>query len=186
MPCMNQPAGDVIIAALPISASIWLAVGLVLVGLALIVTPLVMRRRAAQKLQSRPAPLTLDQRVQRAREIGQERERLETLLAEAREAITLGLSQLDQRIATLQQLVAEADERANAVPTPAALADMHVQTRRVQVAAPPTQPPEVRDPFTSEVYALADTGKSTLDIASLLGEQAGKIDLMLALRRTAG
>jgi len=41
-----------------------------------------------------------------------------------------------------------------------------------------------RDPFTQQVYDLADAGKNPVEIASQLNEQTGKVELVLALRKS--
>jgi hypothetical protein len=76
-------------------------------------------------------------------------------------------AQLDERTHQFRQLMAEADQRI------AALGGRGAELDR----------PLHRDPVSEKVYILADAGRSSLQIAQELGEQVGKVELILALRR---
>ena len=88
-------------------------------------------------------------------------------------------AQLDTRAAKLEALIREADEKialmksvqSSALP-PSGLA--------FQVDSP--EPPP-SDPRHAQVYALADQGRSSMEIAQQLNRPSGEIELILALRR---
>jgi len=155
-------------------APMWLAAVLLLGGGGLLAWPVLRRRfeRSRHERMSRRVP-TLDERLNAVLAAARHRDELERLIFEARETIRAGCEQLDARLERLERLgPAEPAERT----TP------EVRVRSVQPATgEPTR--GLDDPMTREVYALADAGKSTLEIARHLGEHLGKIELMLALRR---
>lgn len=55
-------------------------------------------------------------------------------------------------------------------------------TERLSHGAPQPEPEVELDPLTRSVYALADDGRSSVEIARELDEQIGKVELILALR----
>jgi hypothetical protein len=107
-------------------------------------------------------------------------------------------AQLDAKSRRLERLTAEADERIEAllklqdpdsplIPSPAASASPGQQARP-QHPVSQSQPPdddEPADPLAISIYELADQGLSPEQIARKLGEHAGKVELILALRTTA-
>jgi hypothetical protein len=65
-------------------------------------------------------------------------------------------------------------------------AGANVQFTRPQAAASQhPMPPACADPMADRVYELADSGLSSVEIASALHEHTGKIELILALRRAS-
>ncbi len=116
-------------------------------------------------------------------------------------------AQLDNKAERLEQLIARADERVQALG--GRVGRLSEPPSAAQRAAPPAQssdrspnpPPgpllereggrsdsrasETRapdDPLTQTIYELTDTGRSPLEIAKALDEQIGKVELILALR----
>lgn len=203
-----------------------LAVLLLVGGVGLLALPLV-RRAASKRHAPRATPMTLEQRAAKGAKLAAQQDEIEQLVAEAREAITLGIEQLDARLARLEGLIALADEKLERAGGAKAGVGVAERRERVSAATRPTvsQPAiEVRplrvgpsdesapawsaagqsadgaslpayaphaphaahaatDPTTVEVFALADAGKSPVEIAAHLGEHVGKVELMLALRR---
>ncbi len=90
------------------------------------------------------------------------------------------LRKADQRLAQLERMLEQAEEGANANlsnspnTSPVALTDT--------VSEPEPELPD--DPLARSVYKLADDGIEPPDIAQQLGEHIGKVELILALRRT--
>ena len=94
-------------------------------------------------------------------------------------------AQIDTRAAKLEELIRQADQRIDAMksqppapgiaPSPAAASE------------PPSPPspldPPVVDARHAQIYALADQGHSSRDIAQQLNRPSGEIELILALRR---
>ncbi len=106
----------------------------------------------------------------------------------------------DERIARLERSPGTADRKGSLDVT---VADEAVTRSETQVAAPPDRrdsavpspaasaPPEAKStarragrPGRSEVFALADEGKTALEIAEGVGLPAGEVELILSLRRT--
>ncbi len=91
-------------------------------------------------------------------------------------------AQIDTRSAKLELLIKEADEKI------AQLREMTQGTRVSPYAmaapiAPRSKAPEVPvEAAHSEIYSLADEGRSPREIAAQLGRQDGEIELILALR----
>lgn len=106
-------------------------------------------------------------------------------------------AQLDNKAERLEQLIQQADERlarleaspaknTNHAPTPAPRKVISQSptstTDEPPVAAQARTEPEPTDSLRRAIYALADRGRSALDIARELDEHLGKIELILALR----
>lgn len=98
---------------------------------------------------------------------------------------------LDNKAERLEQLIAEADRRIEALG-----GQRHdggephhrgssVETSSHNARSAPVRsvPKEPLDPLTRSVYELADDGRSPVEIARELDEQIGKVDLILALRQ---
>lgn len=78
------------------------------------------------------------------------------------------IAQLDRRAADLESLIAAADER--------------IATLRSTPSAPSVVI-EPKDPLHARIHALADAGRSPIDIARETGCPTGQVELILALRR---
>ena len=91
-------------------------------------------------------------------------------------------AQLDNKARRLETLIEEADQRI------AALSGSPVTPSTPPAATKPAPPPAAApaephpDPLTKAVYAQADAGRTSIEIARELDEQVGKVDLILALR----
>ncbi len=162
------------------SAPMWLAVVLLMGGGVLLAWPAIGRwvRARQAKAMGRRVP-TLDDRLRAVDAAAMQRDELERLVAEARETIRIGCAQLDARLERLERLGAGVETGvARAVET-----NGHLHVRSVHPVAASEAMRETGDPLTREVYALADEGKSAMEIATQLDEHTGKVELMLALRR---
>jgi hypothetical protein len=99
---------------------------------------------------------------------------MESLLVELSEMARQITAQLDTRAAKLEMLIREADEKISTL-----------RQGTAAVAAPLSQPEWSAasiDPQHEAVYALADQGKSTGEIAKQLNRPSGEVELILALR----
>ncbi len=157
------------------SAPMWLAAMLLVGGGVLLAWPMIRRRVAARAASARERRVpTIVERVQVIETTARQREELEALIAEAKETIRLGCAQLDERLDRL--------ERSSAAKTTPE-SNGHIHVRAAYPADGPAALSDTSDPVMREVYALADEGKSAMEIATQLDEHAGKVELMLALRR---
>ncbi len=122
--------------------------------------------------------------------------------AQAEAARTLG-EQLDRKADRLERLISKAEalitkleqltppRSANASHKPASVApserlevkhERPLQTRPPTTSTAPPRETEPADSLRRAIYALADTGRSPLEIARELDEHVGKVELILALR----
>jgi hypothetical protein len=131
---------------------------------------------------------------------------IQALLADLEETSRRLTAQLDNRYTRLEQLLAEADERIRrlesltspdraaaspqlspaAADVPAQAAVTEAQRTLSRLRQERGAPPATEDPAYAPIYALADRGKSSREIAQELGRQPGEIELILALRQRAG
>lgn len=157
------------------SAPMWLAAMLLIGGGVLLAWPVIRRRMVARATAARDRRVpTISERVQVVEAAARQHEALEALIAEAKETIRLGCAELDERLERIERL---SESRI------ATELNGHIHVRAAQPAAAPAALSDTKDPVMREVYALADEGKSAMEIATQLDEHAGKVELMLALRR---
>jgi hypothetical protein len=90
-------------------------------------------------------------------------------------------AQLDTRAAKLESLIREADEKIAAMKSSQAPPGLAPPGFPTVVDSP--EPPPPSDPRHAQVYALADQGRSSMEIAQQLNRPSGEIELILALRR---
>lgn len=159
-----------------------------LIGLAVAagIYVLVLRpmRRKKDPLERSPVPSSLAQQRAVEREMS-------NLLVELSEMARQMTAQLDTRAARLETLIKQADDRLAALqagvtspPAPAEGRGSPASNGNGMHGAgetPPPAPPAI-DPRHGAVYALADQGRSLLEIAQELGRPTGEIELILALR----
>lgn len=165
-------------------APVLMVVGVIMLGLILTFS---IRGKIDRRNADRPTPR---ERIEQLKSAAHRHDDIHGAKAEALDVAQDLAARVTSRAERLEQLIAEADERIArleaAFPTPAS-------------RAPESQPPpalsetnsasstaagvKTDDPLTSEVYQLADAGRSPLEIARELDEQIGKVELILALRR---
>jgi hypothetical protein len=163
----------------PLAGSLLPAMLLALGALVIIaVLVRLVRRRAAATSESGMTPR---QRIEaiRAGEAGaSDAHAVEARLLETAQRLA---GQLDAKADRLEQLIAAADERIEALGARAGGAAQQAaptvaRSRRDEAAHPP-------DPLTAAVYEMADLGRDPVEIARALDEQIGKVELILALRQ---
>jgi len=168
-----------------------IAVVLMLAGVVMLGFLLIMRVRTkiARRQAATPPPR---ERLQEIRTAAAQRNDVHALEAELLDTTRRMAATLDCRAERLEQLIAHADARiaelklaaeAQAAPETAPMATPIAtpEGRRAQATAPVVAD-EAPDPLTASVYALADNGHGSVDIARELDEQIGKVELILALR----
>jgi hypothetical protein len=111
---------------------------------------------------------------------------METLLVELSEMSRKITAQIDSRSTKLELLIQEADDKIEQLRAMQAAAGRTPADRfRMDIGTPRPQPDDVEpavDPRHAEVYALADQGQSSSEIADGLRRPRGEIELILALR----
>ncbi len=91
-------------------------------------------------------------------------------------------AQLDNKARRLETLIEQADRRIASLsgsPVTPSTSSAASEPAAPTVAAPVEPGP---DPLTKAVYAQADAGRTSTEIARELDEQVGKVELILALR----
>lgn len=106
---------------------------------------------------------------------------MQNVLVELSEMARKISAQLDTRALKLELLIKEADEKIAALRSAAAPAPSPEPAPR-QTPRPAPEPEAPIDPRHAQVYALADQGRSSQEIAQQLNRPSGEIELILALR----
>jgi len=99
---------------------------------------------------------------------------MQNVLVELSEMARQITAQIDTRAAKLEALIREADEK---------IATMKSNAPPALPMPPPANAMPISDPRHAQVYALADQGRSSTEIAQQLHRPSGEIELILALRR---
>jgi hypothetical protein len=171
----------------------WLAIGAAL----FLVVYFVIRPMGKRKKDPLDAMGTPGRSMASQRSVEREMSNLLVELSEMARQVT---AQLDTRATKLELLMKEADEKIETLralqgsaPPPRAQTPVSPAIRQSiaehealmqPLDAPPPPPPEPAiDPRHAEIYAMADQGRTPVDIASRLGRPSGEIELILALRQ---
>jgi hypothetical protein len=131
--------------------------------------------------------LSAEEQIERMRQSRGMHGDLETLMNDI-EDLTKRLGQrLDTKADNLERLIREADTKIGELrrlqgETPAETGNTF-DAPRLKLATDAVRPAASDDPLARDVYALADAGKSSVEIARKLNEQVGKVELILALRK---
>lgn len=183
------------------TAQVMLVLGAVGLGLLIMIS---VRGKIARRNAGIPSPR--DQ-IDNLKAQSTSRQDIDAIQASLQDVARKLSAQLDNKAARLEMLIEQADERLarlNATHTQARGASAPMPTsRRVISSGPPERPAqsdpaeqakmgttsaapraqaEPTDALRRAIYALADKGRSALDIARELDEHIGKIELILALR----
>lgn len=166
-----------------------LAYGLAVVGILFVIAAMFSLGRGRRKKAQ--TQTTARDHVERARQKQGVRDELEALMVDInRMARDMG-AQLDAKIVRIEQATREADQRIAMLRALQEQAARHDPYASPALSSPPPIAPQPTDhhahhtqadPLTREVYALADRGIGSADIAQQLGEHVGKVELILALR----
>lgn len=163
----GQPggAGPGVVDLLSTPLALWQVLSAALVAAGVAIAVLAIRRGR---------PLERTGEVGRAAETQRE---LRGLLADAEDVGRTLVARLDERSERLEELVARAEAAAVRLETAQAAATPRVIGGRGTAASRPAV-----DPVTARVFELADQGMTPTEIARVVGQHTGKIELMLALR----
>ena len=165
----------------PVLAGILMAAGVLI-----ITTVMMMRLWRIRRRNAASAGVPLTERITKIKKdnaadgVG----RMEAVMVEMQELTRVCAAQVENRVARLEMLLREADDR---------IAQLTALEEDAERAAPPAPAPAGRptpvvrpsigsDELSQRVYALADSGLGGADIARELGEHTGKVELILALR----
>ena len=171
----------------------WLAIGAAL----FLVVYFVIRPMGKRKKDPLDAMGTPGRSMASQRSVEREMSNLLVELSEMARQVT---AQLDTRATKLELLMKEADEKIETLralqgsaPPPRAQTPVspairqsiaeHEALMQPLDALPPPPPEPAIDPRHAEIYAMADQGRTPVDIASRLGRPSGEIELILALRQ---
>lgn len=175
-------SGSMVIDALPMY--------LLVAGVALLVIVLMGNIKKKARRSSVDEDLEPRERIQSIREQAQTTSALQNRTAEAAEItreltalidnrserLEILIQQADERIARLERLSQEAEER---------LTPRHTQTREPArgSAGGSGSSTLASEALKQQIYDLADQGHASGEIAQRLNQHAGKVELILALRR---
>jgi hypothetical protein len=180
-----------------------------LVGLLLLVMGLAMMLRKRRQRAMQPH-LTPAEQIERSRELRGVRGDLEQIMVEVEQMARRMSAQLDAKSAHLERLIDEADQRLEQLaqrqsarpdsaaaqaeslrpgssPSPSAAGRQEPAVSPWAMRNPKSEipaNPQAADPKAHAIFALADQGLTSIDIARQLHEHVGKVELILALRRT--
>jgi hypothetical protein len=149
----------------------------------LIVLWLIIRPWAKRKDPLAQQPFKTSLAQQRALE-----RQMSNLVVELSEMARQITAQLDTRAAKLEMLIKEADEKIGRLGTNGSGETQSLMAAHGggngagAVERVPPEPPAEPDPRHAQVYALADQGRSSQQIAQELHRPSGEIELILALR----
>ncbi len=156
----------------------WLPSVLLAAAVVLLVMVVLGKSRRKAIARSREIVATPQERLAELRHRAEHDAGIEARVAEAADQIRELTALLDTRIQTLDVLIQQADERIERMQPSAAQ----------QPAAPANGAARAHETTTADgqkraIYELADQGLTPAEIASRLDQHAGKVELILALRR---
>lgn len=168
---------------------------LLFAGLAFLTIWLMMRlakRHKTRQQQGTAATLTPDERLERMKQERGVKGDLEGLMVEIEELSKRVGTRLDVKIVQVERLIRDADQRiaelqrlqGSADPSSTGLTPgSNPSSQQAHAAASPSPEPPPGDELSRNVYRLADSGHTPVEIARTLREHVGKVELILALRR---
>lgn len=166
---------------------------LVIIAVIIVVTVLMLGNVRRKLRQRGPSPSEYArEQISRLKEHHEIKGDMEQLLVELHEAARRLNAQMDTKAARLEALIRDADERiaglaaasapdaptqaAQVGPTPAEHLDVAVDD-----STSPAAGQERPDPLRHRIFALAEKGKTPVEIAQDTGVQPGEVELILAL-----
>ena len=178
-----------------------MVLGIVMIAFILVIS---IRGKIARKNAARPDPR---EAIAEARLRAETKNTLDVQKAELLETTQDLASRLATRSRQLEILIDEADQRIASLKTlgagqtmPKATPSLPLAISEAPVESKPPDPPDPEqlsipqprstapavplDSLTESVYTLSDAGCNPIEIAGKLDEQVGKVELILALRRS--
>ncbi len=174
------------------STAITLGIGM----LALILLRNLVKRRKMSRAQPHLAP---DERLESIRHDAEQRARVESYGVRTEEIIRDLVAKLDNRIAAIEKLIEDADDRLrrlqSSLPSspssfspsdiaqPHSSQPLHAETSQPQPVGADVMAQDSVDPVNRQIFNLADEGLSPIEIAQNINQHVGKVELILALRQ---
>jgi len=132
--------------------------------------------------------------IERNRQLRGVRHDLETLMVEIEEYAKRMGAQLDAKSMRLEKLLDEADRKLQRLESRGLSPEAQLNATKMDGGSsddqanpePMPQPEATADPLAQTVLELADQGHDAQSIAQQLDEHVGKVELILALRQSAG
>lgn len=158
-----------------------LAAGVLLL---LVVTWSSLRKKLRKAAEHRPdARERIAQIRARERAHTHGRESLEEVMVSSEELARRLAAHMDAKASRLERLIQDAERVIGELDRrTGAAAQRPASTRLPSAFDPPREERTDTDPAVRKIYRLADEGRQPLEIASMLEEQVGKVELVLALR----
>lgn len=156
---------------------------IMMAGVALITMVLVInvrkkyRKRGGNSGRPNDEQLTSYEKIERIKQTAGMKDDLRSMMVELEDLTRRFGSQLDARAIKVEQLLKQADEKIRRLEQ--LTGQTPTQPGRAAESAESSEP----DELTQKVTRLADQGKNPGEIASVLEEHIGKIELILALRQ---
>ncbi|MEM8756621.1 MAG: hypothetical protein AAGF47_02430 [Planctomycetota bacterium] len=172
----------------PASADQWLPSILMAAAVVLLVIVVLGKTRKLAAARAKQPDYTPAERLESIRAQAQAEGSIEGRVAHAADRIRELTAVLDTRIAYLEALIVQADDRIEAMGRPAT-SEPPSRTEPTVSASAATGTAAGAGAGSSvssqkqDIYTLADQGLTPSEIATRLGQHAGKIELILALRR---
>ncbi len=162
-----------------------------LVGIIVLIVFLMAAARRRRRLDDGNSPRAYArEQIARLRDERAVHRDMEELLKQLEQITRQTNAQLDAKFAKLDKLIRDADDRAAKLERlvrraegPAAMQTLDVTLDDDPRA--PREPSPAANTRHQSVYALADAGRTPVEIAQEVGQTTGEIELILALRRKA-
>ncbi|MEO1718510.1 MAG: hypothetical protein AAFR76_15530 [Planctomycetota bacterium] len=172
-----QPFED----AVPPRSEAWLPNILLAAAVVLLIVVVLGKSRRTAIAKSHEVLPTPQERLAELRHRAENDAGIEARAANAADQIRELTAVLDTRIETLDVLIQQADDRiAQLSSTPAVSPTPHAHGHP---AGHHAAAPDPGDSGKQAIFELADQGHTPAEIAARLGQHAGKVELILALRR---
>lgn len=181
-PSLGEPqdTGSPVVEALPMF--------LMLAGVVMLIVVLMGNIKKKSRRRGKEEDLEPHERIEAIRQQANEsRSVLDTRTAETAALVREMTALLDNRSEKLEILIQQADERITRLERLSQEAEQRLTPRHSETKSTPEPArPEstlASDALRQQIYDLADQGHATNEIAQRLGQHAGKVELILALRR---
>ena len=160
---------------------------LLLAGVVMLTVVLMGKIRRKNRARSHEADLEPKERIEKIREKADTGTVLQQRAAETTALVRELTAVIDNRSERLELLIQHADERISRLERLSEEAEQRLTPRHAETKST-SEPPRsestlATDQLRQQIYDLADQGHSTNEIAQRLGQHAGKVELILALRR---
>lgn len=160
---------------------------LLLAGVVMLTIVLLGKVRKTSKRAARQPDLEPKERIEAIRERADNGTVLQQRAAQTVELTRELTAVIDNRAEKLEILIQHADERIARLERLSQEAEQRLTPRHTESSGsaerPRTEATLATDALRQQIYDLADQGHATNEIAHRLGQHAGKVELILALRR---